>query len=53
MGKVTDETTWDDVERLISDLKSDGYSPDDIDSNTSFAAPEKVFYLEVSRDATE
>lgn len=50
---MSDVTTWDDVERLISDLKSDGYSPDSIESNTSFAAPEKVFYLEVSRDDGE
>jgi len=45
--------SWDDLEHLISDLKSDGYSLDAIESDTSFAAPEKTFCLEVSRDDSE
>jgi hypothetical protein len=43
------EWTWDDVERLLSDLKSDGYTPLDLETNTSHAAPEKTVFLDVGR----
>ncbi len=47
---MADEWTWDDVERLISDLKSDGYEPSSLETSTSHAAPEKTVFLDVERD---
>jgi hypothetical protein len=41
--------TWEDVERLISDLKSDGYTPSKLETNTSHAAPTKTVFLDVER----
>lgn len=51
MSESTD--TWADVERLISDLKSDGYTPANIETNTSHAAPTKTIFLDVERSAGE
>lgn len=46
---MSDETSWRDVERLISDLKSDGYQPDKIETSTSHAAPTKTLFIDVKR----
>lgn len=43
------DTDWDHVEGIISDLKSDGYEPVEFESNTSHAAPSKRFFLKVER----
>jgi hypothetical protein len=40
---------WSDVERLISDLKSDGYEPTNIETSTSHAAPTKTLFIDVSK----
>lgn len=47
--QMSDETTWDDLERLIDDLKKDGYSPYRIETNTSHAAPSKTLFIDVER----
>lgn len=41
---------WETVERIISDLKNDGYEVHSFESNTSHAAPTKQFWLKVERD---
>jgi len=46
---ASDECTWEDVERLLSDLKSDGYEPSNLETNTSHAVPEKTVFLDVRR----
>lgn len=40
---------WGDVERLIDDLKSDGYEPTQIETTTSHAAPTKTLFIDVNR----
>jgi hypothetical protein len=47
---MTKDWTWDDVERLISDLKSDGYEPTKVETSTSHAAPSKTLFIDVKRD---
>jgi hypothetical protein len=49
MVQVTDDWSWEDVERLLSDLKSDGYEPANLETSTSHAAPEKTLFLDVER----
>jgi hypothetical protein len=46
---MTDDWSWEDVERLLSDLKSDGYEPANLETSTSYAAPEKTLFLDVKR----
>jgi len=46
---VTDDWSWEDVERLLSDPKSDGYEPANLETSTSHAAPEKTLFLDVER----
>jgi hypothetical protein len=46
---TNDNTSWQDVERLISDLKSDGYTPSNIETSTSHAAPTKTLFIDVAR----
>jgi hypothetical protein len=46
---VTDDWSWEDVERLISDLKSDGYEPADLETSTSHAVPTKTVFLDVEK----
>lgn len=46
---MTDEWTWDDIERIISDLKSDGYKPTKLETSTSHAAPTKTIFIDVKR----
>lgn len=41
--------TWRDVERVIEDLKRDGYKPTELSSNTSEPRPKKAFLLRVNR----
>lgn len=48
----SDEWTWKDVERVIEDLKRDGYQPEELKSNTSEARPKKSFLLRVERGGT-
>lgn len=43
------EVTWADVERLLSDLKADGYTPSDLSTDTSRPPPEKTVFLDVKR----
>lgn len=43
------EWSWRDVERVIEDLKRDGYQPEELKSNTSEARPKKSFLLRVER----
>lgn len=43
------DLSWRDVERLIEDLKRDGYKPTELNSNTSKARPKKAFLLRVRR----
>lgn len=45
----TDQTTWKDVERVIRDLKADGYEPVDFETTGSDATPEKSVLLAVER----
>jgi len=45
---------WSDVERLISDLKNDGYEPTKLNGVPSDARKKKQIYLSVERpDAVE
>jgi len=46
---MTDDWSWRDVERLIGDLKSDGYEPSELETSTSHAAPTKTIFLDVKR----
>jgi hypothetical protein len=43
------ERDWDYVERIIRDLKIDGYKVSEFKSNTSNARPKKAFLLRVER----
>jgi hypothetical protein len=47
-----DEWTWERVEALLSDLKSDGYEVSDLETTTSHAAPTKTVFLDVERADT-
>lgn len=47
------EMEWSDVERIIQDLKRDGYQVEKFKSNTSEPRPEKAFLLRVERDSDE
>jgi hypothetical protein len=40
---------WSDVERLISDLKNDGYEPTELKGVPSDARKKKQIYLSVDR----
>jgi len=44
------EWSWEDVERVLDDLKKDGYEVANFETSTSYAAPEKTVFLDVSRD---
>jgi len=48
-----DDWDWDQVERLIRDLKIDGYEVADVETSTSHAAPEKTIFLDVERTENE
>jgi hypothetical protein len=48
---MSDPASWSDVERLISDLKNDGYEPTDLKGIPSGARKKKQIYLSVERDA--
>lgn len=41
---------WDYVEKIIRDLKIDGYEVSEFKSNTSNARPKKAFLLRVERE---
>jgi hypothetical protein len=43
------DTEWKDVERLLSDLKADGYEPTLLETVTSAAVPEKKIQINVER----
>ncbi len=43
------EWTWGDVDRLLSDLKADGYDPTLVATVTSAAEPEKKVQINVER----
>jgi hypothetical protein len=45
------ETDWSDVERLISDLKADGYDPSLLETTTDAAVPQKMIQINVERPA--
>lgn len=40
---------WDDVDAIIEDLKRDGYTVDQFESNTAEPRQEKAFLLVVER----
>ena len=44
---------WSDVEHLIRDLKSDGYHVENLETNTSYAAPTKTIFIDVMRRETD
>lgn len=44
------ETEWEDVERLLRDLKADGYDPTLLETVTSAAVPEKKIQINVERE---
>jgi len=44
---------WSDVERLLSDLKNDGYEPDALKGVPSDATRQKQIYLSVSREGEQ
>lgn len=50
---MTDDWSWEDVERLLSDLKSDGYEPAVLETSTSHAAPTKTVFLDVERKSKQ
>lgn len=50
MVRDDEQRTWEDVERLLSDLKADGYAPILIATTTSAAAPQKAIQINVERD---
>lgn len=47
------EWEWRDVERVIEDLKRDGYQPSGLKSSTAEARPKKSLLLRVERADTE
>lgn len=51
--RMSDDTewTWGDVDRLLSDLKADGYDPTLVATATSAAEPEKKIQINVEREA--
>jgi hypothetical protein len=48
-GQCDSDTDWSDVERLISDLKNDGYEPTAMKGVPSDARQKKQIYLSVER----
>lgn len=44
------DTEWKDVERLLRDLKADGYEPTLLETVTSAAVPEKKIQINVERE---
>lgn len=42
---------WSDIDRLLNDLKADGYDPTLVDTSTSAATPEKKIQINVERKA--
>jgi len=47
---MTDDKDWEYVEKIIYNLKIDGYQVEEFKSNTSNARPKKAFLLRVSRE---
>ena len=45
-----DDVDWSDVERLISDLKNDGYEPAPLKGVPSDATRQKQIYISLSRE---
>ncbi len=48
-GRCESDIEWSDVERLISDLKNDGYKPTVLEGVPSDARRKKQIYLSVDR----
>ena len=46
----TTDYDWSDIDRLLRDLKSDGYEPTLVATVTSAAVPEKKIQINVERD---
>lgn len=44
---------WSDIDRLLDDLKADGYEPTLVATVTSAAVPEKKIQINVEREADE
>jgi hypothetical protein len=47
---MSEHYDWNDVEAIIEDLKRDGYTVAEFESNTSEPKREKAFLLVVERD---
>lgn len=44
--------SWGELDRLVEDLKRDGYQVDDVKTNTSEPVEEKQILVEVSRNGS-
>lgn len=50
VSRPMSDTDWSDVERLLRDLKADGYEPSLLETATDAAVPQKMIQINVERE---